>query len=55
MQPFHPQLVYTGGALVCALLASAFDVRDRRIPNRVTGPAIACGLMLHVAIGGGLS
>ena len=49
---FSQQLVYTGGALVCALLASLFDVRERRIPNRITGPAIACGLALHIAIGG---
>jgi prepilin peptidase CpaA len=32
--------------------ASAADLRDRRIPNRLTFPAIAVGLVLSAALGG---
>lgn len=39
-------------ALLCALLGAAFDVRSRRIPNLLTGPAILVALMLHLVDGG---
>ena len=39
-------------ALACALLASVTDVKSRRIPNLLTGPAMLAGLSLHLAIGG---
>ena len=39
-------------ALVCAAIASVHDVRERRIPNVLTGPAIAIALTLHFGISG---
>jgi len=44
--------MFTGGALLCAAIASVSDVHERRIPNRVTGPAIVAGLLLHLAVSG---
>ncbi len=44
--------MFTGGSLLCACIGSVHDVRERRIPNRVTGPAIIAGLTLHTVLGG---
>ena len=44
--------MFTGGCLLCAGIGSVTDVRERRIPNLVTGPAIVAGLMLHTIYGG---
>jgi prepilin peptidase CpaA len=52
MDSLQQQLMFTGGSLLCAGIASVSDVRERRIPNRVTGPAIAAGLVLHLVVGG---
>jgi prepilin peptidase CpaA len=52
MDAFQQQLIFTGGALACAGIGSVPDVRSRRIPNRLTGPAILAGLALHAALGG---
>ena len=52
MDVFEQQLMFTGGSLLCAVIGSVTDVRERRIPNRVTGPAIAAGLLLHLTAGG---
>ena len=38
--------------MLCAGIGSITDVRERRIPNLVTGPVIAAGLMLHAICGG---
>jgi len=35
-------------------MGSVTDIRERRIPNLITGPAIAAGLMLHTIYGGWL-
>ena len=40
------------GSLLCAGIGSFHDVRERRIPNLLTGPAIVAGLLLHLAVGG---
>jgi prepilin peptidase CpaA len=45
-------MIYTAAALACALFASKCDICDRRIPNRLTGPAILAGILLHGALGG---
>ena len=45
-------LLFAGLALLCAASASVYDVRERRIPNRLTGPCLLAGLSLHLAIGG---
>jgi len=46
------ELVYPAAALVCATIGAVYDVRSRRIPNFVTLPAIAFGLLLHSSLGG---
>jgi prepilin peptidase CpaA len=46
------QTTYMVAALVCASIASVFDLRTRRIPNKLTLPAIVCGLILHLVKGG---
>ena len=52
MDSLQQQLLFTGGSLLCAGIGSIHDVRTRRIPNRVTGPAVAVGLLLHGIAGG---
>jgi prepilin peptidase CpaA len=46
------QLMFIAGSLSCASIGSVHDVRERRIPNRITGPAILAGLTLHMVYGG---
>lgn len=52
MESFDQQLIFAGAALLCASIGSVHDVRERRIPNRVTFPAMLVGLVLHGLIGG---
>jgi prepilin peptidase CpaA len=52
MDVFEQQLMFTGGSLLCAGIGSVTDVRERRIPNLVTGPAMVAGLLLHTICGG---
>ena len=52
MDVFEQQLIFLGGSLLCAGIGSVTDVRERRVPNFVTGPAIVVGLMLHTIFGG---
>jgi prepilin peptidase CpaA len=47
-----PQTTYMEAALLCASIASLYDLRTRRIPNKLTLPAIVCGLILHLVRGG---
>jgi prepilin peptidase CpaA len=54
MDTLEQQRVLTAAALVCAGIGSVHDVRERRIPNRLTGPAILAGLALHSIAGGWL-
>ena len=48
-------LLFAGLALLCAVVASIYDVRERRIPNRLTGSCLLAGLLLHLAVGGWLA
>jgi prepilin peptidase CpaA len=48
----HADLVYPVASLACALAGAAFDLRDRRIPNLLTLPAILFGLLLHLFLNG---
>lgn len=48
----QPELTYPAVAAACALLASVFDIKSRRIPNFITMPAFLMGLALHLALGG---
>lgn len=52
MTLLEPILTYPAAASACALVASVFDVRSRKIPNFITFPAFAFGLLLHLALGG---
>jgi Flp pilus assembly protein protease CpaA len=47
MDVLEQQLMFIGGSLLCAGIGSVTDVSERRIPNWVTGPAIAAGLKPH--------
>jgi len=52
MDALEQQLMFIGGSLLCAGIGLVTDVRERRIPNLVTGPAIVAGLTLHALYGG---
>ena len=52
MTLLQPVLTYPATATACALVASVFDVKSRRIPNFITFPAFLFGLALHLALGG---
>jgi prepilin peptidase CpaA len=45
-------IVYAGTAVGFAAVASLYDLRERRIPNLLVGPAIVTGLLLHLMCGG---
>lgn len=46
------EIVYPAASLLCASIGAVYDVRSRRVPNFVTLPAIAFGLLLHFTLGG---
>jgi prepilin peptidase CpaA len=46
------EAVYPAAASICAFIGSIFDVRSRRIPNFITGPALLFGLLFHLSLGG---
>ena len=50
-EPVH-EFAYALFGLTCATIAAVYDVRSHRIPNLLTIPAIAFGLLLHFALGG---
>jgi len=52
MTLLQPVLTYPATATACALVASVFDVKSRRIPNFLTVPAFVLGLTLHLIHGG---
>jgi prepilin peptidase CpaA len=52
MTSMNQEFVYPIAASVCALVGAAFDVKSRRIPNKLTGPSILFGLALHLTLGG---
>jgi prepilin peptidase CpaA len=52
MNFLQPVLMFPAAAAACALVASVFDVKSRRIPNFITMPAFLFGLVLHLALGG---
>ena len=52
MLKLTPELAFPAGSLLCATISAVYDVRSRRIPNFVTLPAIASGLLLHGIFGG---
>ena len=46
------EILFTAAALLCAGVASVHDVRERRIPNLLTGPALVLALGGHLVFGG---
>jgi prepilin peptidase CpaA len=46
------ELVYPAAASVFALVGAGYDLKSRRIPNFVTGPALLAGLLLHLTFDG---
>jgi len=52
MDSFAQQQMFVMGSLLCAGIGVIHDVRERTIPNRLTGPAVAAGLLLHTLAGG---
>ena len=52
MSNFHLDLMFTALAVLCALTGAAFDLKSRRIPNRLTLPCMVAGLLLHLTLGG---
>jgi prepilin peptidase CpaA len=46
------EIVYPAAAALVAFAGAVTDLRSRRIPNLLTGPAILFGLMLHLALDG---
>jgi prepilin peptidase CpaA len=47
MNALQQQIVFAGASLICASIGAFYDLRSGRIPNRVTGPAMAAGLTMH--------
>jgi prepilin peptidase CpaA len=52
MMHLTKELAYPAVATLFALAGAGFDVKSRRIPNFVTGPAIVAGLLLHTYFDG---
>ncbi len=52
MTVFQSDLTYPATATLCAVVGSIFDIKSRRVPNFVTGPAILLGLSMHFVLGG---
>jgi len=52
MMHMNQEFVYPIAASVCALVGAAFDVKSRRIPNKLTGPALLFGMALHLSLDG---
>jgi prepilin peptidase CpaA len=48
----QPDFVYAAAASLCALTGAAYDLKSRRVPNFLTGPALLFGLALHASFGG---
>jgi prepilin peptidase CpaA len=52
MMQIEQEFVYPAVASACAFIGSVFDVKSRRVPNLLTGPAALFGLLLHLSLGG---
>jgi prepilin peptidase CpaA len=52
MNVAQQELTSTACALLCASIGSVHDLRERKIPNLLSGPAILAGLTLHTVFGG---
>lgn len=48
----RPAFVYAAASLLCASIGAGYDIKSRRVPNRLTGPAFLAGLLLHFGLDG---
>lgn len=46
------EYIFSIAASVCAVIAAAFDIKSRRVPNLLTGPAFMLALSFHLALDG---
>ena len=49
---FEKEFAYPAVATAVALIGAVTDIKSRRIPNYLTGPAILLGLLLHLTFDG---
>jgi prepilin peptidase CpaA len=54
MTPQLHEMVYAILGVICATVAALYDLRSHRIPNLITIPTIAFGLIIHLLLGGWL-
>jgi prepilin peptidase CpaA len=47
----HETIYFTAGS-ACAVVAAIFDLKSRRVPNLLTGPAFLLALAMHLTFGG---
>jgi prepilin peptidase CpaA len=52
MSTLEKEFVYPAAATAIALIGAGFDIKSRKIPNFITGPAILLGLLLHLSLDG---
>lgn len=52
MSIHNQETIYVLASLTCAGIGSVHDVKERRIPNLLTGPSILLALLLHFVLGG---
>jgi prepilin peptidase CpaA len=52
MTGLEREFVYPAVATAVALIGATTDIKSRRIPNYLTGPAILLGLLLHLSLDG---
>src|SRR5580693_1691069 len=52
MSGMEREFIYPAAATAVALLGAGFDIKSRRIPNVLTGPAMLLGLALHAGLDG---
>jgi prepilin peptidase CpaA len=48
----NSEVAYAVCTVLCTLTGAVYDIRFRRVPNALTLPAIAFGLLLHSLLGG---
>jgi prepilin peptidase CpaA len=49
---FEKEFVYPAAATMVAFIGAGTDIKSRRIPNILTGPAMLLGLLLHLSLDG---
>lgn len=49
---FDASFQYPALAVFCSLVAACFDIKSRRIPNLLVGPAFLFALLLHTVVDG---